>query len=77
MLSITGFMNVTISWCSKCNKNVMFLKDLKRGYTNPGSQDTLVTELCVVVPDVCRSSVSNLPYVTCLASRILNWLLDC
>jgi hypothetical protein len=77
MLSITGLMNFTIIWCSKWKKNAVFWKDLNWGYTNPGSQDTLVTELCIVVlPDVCGSSVSGFLYVTHLAPRILRWLLD-
>lgn len=75
MLSITGLMNFTI-WSSKWKKNAMFSKDLKWGYTNPGSQDTLVAELCIVVPDVCGSSVSGFLYDTHLAPTILRWLLD-
>ena len=76
MLSITGLMNLTISWCSKWKKNAVFSTDLKWGCTNPGSQDTLVTGLFILVPDVCGSSVSGFLCVTHLTPRVLRWLLD-
>jgi hypothetical protein len=48
----------------------------KQGYTNPGRQVAVATNICAVAPDICGSSVWNLLHVTHLAPRILRRLLD-
>jgi len=35
-----------------------------------------MTKICMVVPNICGSSVWNLLCVTILAPKILKWLLD-
>ena len=42
----------------------------------PGHQVTWITVLCIVMPNICGSSVWKLPYVTVLVLRILRILLD-
>jgi len=37
---------------------------------------TWITKICMVVPNICGSSVWNLLCVTLLAPIILKWLLD-
>jgi len=49
--------------------------ELEKGCTNPGHQVTIATQFYVTVPNICGSSVWNLPDVTLLVPRILRWLL--
>jgi hypothetical protein len=47
---------------------------LGQGCTNPGYQIARASKCCVVAPNVCKTSVWNLVYVTLEAPRILRWL---
>ena len=55
--------------------SVSYLNYIWQGYTNPGLQFVVTTVLCTVAPNICRSSVWNLPHVTLPALRIFRWLL--
>ena len=54
------------------HSQIIFLQ----GCTIVGCQVTVVTKFCMVVPDVCGSSVWNLLHVILLAPGNLRWLLD-
>jgi hypothetical protein len=49
---------------------------IEQGCTNPGRQAAQATEVCKVVPNMCRLSVWDLCHVTLLAPRIMWWLVD-
>jgi hypothetical protein len=44
-----------------------------RGAQIPGAR---ATKFCTVAPNICGPSMWNLLYVTLMAPRILEWLLD-
>jgi len=49
---------------------------LHKGHTSPGHQVACTTQLCMLVPNICGSSVWNLHHVTLLAPLFLRWHLD-
>jgi len=44
-----------------------------RSEKNSGLQVVVANKFCVMVPDICGSSVWNLPHVTLLTPRIWRW----
>jgi hypothetical protein len=40
------------------------------------AQFALATKFCTVAPNICGSSVWDLPHVPLLEARLLKWLLD-
>jgi hypothetical protein len=54
--------------CINCKRSKMWNK---KSCKNPGRQVARATKFCTVAPNVCGSSVWNLPYVTTLVPGIL------
>jgi hypothetical protein len=46
------------------------------GGTDHGDQVTQMAKFCMMVPNICGSSVLNLCHIIFLGSRILRWLID-
>ena len=49
-------------------------KALVQGYINPGHHVIPATKLCVVMPNICGSSVCNLLHLHFLVPKCLRWL---
>jgi hypothetical protein len=70
------YVAVTAHQWENKTKNSTFYTHTHTGCTNPGCQVPMSTKFCVVVPNICGSSVWKLLRVTLLAPRILRRLLD-
>jgi len=51
------------------------LKQITAGVHRHGHEDMQATKFCMVAPNIQRSSVWKLPYITVLVSRILRLIL--
>jgi hypothetical protein len=66
--TVLSFLTWFFSWVLRCV--------LSHGSTNPRCQPVRATKFCMVVPNICGSSIWNLLHVTLQASQILMWLLE-
>lgn len=53
---------------------IILQKAFVQGYVNPRHHVAPATKLCVVMPNMCGSSVCNLLHVTFLVPKSLRWL---
>jgi hypothetical protein len=67
--SLLQFFRMNLEKC-----HVSYLHTVKQGYMNPACWMAMVTEICMVVPNICGTSVRNLLHFTILVPRLLSFV---